>query len=157
MEQYEKYQIECKNLSFEAVQKWDGNRDWTVGKSLNIMCGNYKILLCPKRFLHKRLLFNTDDYLYKQVLVYRQKQLLNERSNLCKEKEDKYGNKVLIEPTKKDLMQYDVKGQDHIDYILLYTEQNPNMVKKYHDNFELRPANDSRFITDEELDAILYG
>ena len=156
LEQYTKYGIDFDSQLFGSRLKWSGNRLWVIEKYRKFICGNSNIILIPKKFLHEKLLFSTDDYLYSQVLTYRQNEHLKEESSLCGKKKDKDGNEILTPPTKKDLKQYEVKGKNHVDYILYYTEENPGLIRKYHEKFEFRPGNDSRFITDEKLDSILY-
>ena len=119
-------------------------------------CNGHHILLCPKKFLHQKLLLSTEDFLAKQILTYRQKEHLDQKSNLCRYILKADGNVAIREPSKKVLRQYEVKGQNHLDYVRFYTRRHPDLIRRYHEQPEFLPGGSEHFISDDKLDELLY-
>lgn len=119
-------------------------------------CDGHRILLCPKKFLHQKLLLSAEDFLTRQVLTYRQKEHLDQKTNLCRYVSKADGSITIKKPSKKTLRQYEVNGQNHLDYVRFHTRENPDLIRRYHEQPEFLPGSTEHFISDAKLDAILY-
>ena len=115
-----------------------------------------RIWLCPKKFLHKQLLMSTGSFLREQVLVYRQTVHLDKQTDLCRQKELKDGTTILMEPYKKDIIAAELRGSSRTQYARENTKEYPTLLRNYHRGFEFQPGKSDYFISDEELDEILY-
>lgn len=157
-QQYLQYDL-LPNFGKEFVlHRWNGHLNrWENVRVRLHRCNGHDILLCPKVFLHKRLLFTAEDFLRRQVLVYRQQVHLDNQSDLCQQRVQKDGSIAYKEPTKKALIEHEVKGSRHSDYLHRHTCAQPKLLAQYHQSFEYRPGNPENFISDDELDELLYG
>lgn len=155
--QYEKYSLQ-KDMATKAKRfRWDSNSfSWQECSAQYLTCNKTRILLCPKEFLHKRLLLSTENFLKSQVLVYRQQELLDAQSSLCRQRQYKDGSIVLLEPRKKDIVATEIGETSHTQYVRDSIKEHPHLLTDYHHRFEYQPNKEDYFISDSELDDILY-
>lgn len=157
VEQYKKYGLREEENSDEKNFCWDiESSSWRRGSAHNIYCKGRIILLCPKKFIHKKLLMSTGDFLRTQVLTYRQKVHLDMQSGLCRQQKYKDGRDALREPRKKDIIAAEIFGNSCTQYVRDNTKENPELLSDYHRKHEYRPGRENYFISDKELDEILY-
>lgn len=155
--QYEKYGLTIHPTSCVPRLFWDADfATWRETSSHDLSCNGKRIWLCPKPFLHKRLLMSTEKFLKEQVIEYRQTVHLDNRSDLCRQKELKDGSTILMAPYKKDVYNAEIRGNSHTQYARNYAKECPSLLHDYHHGFEYQPGKASYFISDEELDEILY-
>lgn len=156
--QYNKYHLPHANEAVIDVSIWDSNLGlWRPVTFPRLLCNGETILLCPKKFLHTHLLMSAADFLQKIVLEWRQREHLDQRSGLCHTHTDQDGNQEWRSPTKKELVDFEVRGNSRSDYIYRQTLNNPDMIRAYHRRYEVRPGDSSKFISDEELNRLLYA
>lgn len=156
--QYKKYHLP-RNCQISTTHlAW--NPSTTQWESISVpafLCHGESILLCPKRFLHTQLLLSTEDFLCKVVLEYRQREHLDGLSPFCHSSINSNGDQIWTPPTKKELLELEVYGHSHTNYVHRHARQHPEMLTQYHRRFEFRPGDPSKFLSDEELDTILYS
>lgn len=99
---------------------------------------------------------STGNFLREQVLVYRQAVHLGQQSDLCRSKELKDGRTILMEPYKKDIIAAELRGNSYTQYARDNAKEHPTLLRDYHRGFEFQPGKSDYFISDEELDRILY-
>lgn len=156
--QYKKYGL--ANFQSPCVPRfiWDSDSAaWRVISVRDLYCNGSRIWLCPKKFLHKQLLMSTESFLREQVLVYRQAVHLDQKSSLCRSKELKDGRTILMEPYKKDIIAAELRGNSYTQYARDNAKERPTLLRDYHRGFEFQPGKSDYFISDEELDRILYN
>lgn len=156
-EQHEKHHLRKAQAPFVTRSFWDiASSSWHESPVDDLYCSGKRVWLCPKKFLHKQLLMSTGSFLRKQVLVYRQTVHRDRQSALCRQKELKDGTTILMEPSKKDIIAAELRGSSHTQYARDNTKEHPTLLRDYHRGFEFQPGKSDYFISDEELDRILY-
>lgn len=155
--QYEKYGLQKDKSAMVKRFRWDSNYfTWQECSVQYLTCDETRILLCPKKFLHKHLLLSTEDFLKSRVLVYRQQELLDAQSSLCRQRQCKDGSIVLLEPRKKDIVATEIGETSHTQYVRDSIKAHPHLLTEYHHRFEYQPNKEDYFISDSELDDIFY-
>ncbi len=156
-EQFLKFKVPYDTNDVVLTPQWDMNaRHWMQGTQQRFIIGGQSILLVPKHFVHTKLLLSAETFLKKEVLQQRQIDHLHQHSALCTRKQRKNGESFWVPPTKKDLMRYEVKGLDHREYFEPIATEHPELIRNYHRRLEWRPEINECFITDSQLDALLY-
>lgn len=155
--QYLKYALVTPACPMQSQYAWNPDScSWVKNTRTVFSCGTHDVLLCPKSFLHERLLYSTEDFLRKIVLKFRQREHLDQNSPFCRTSRKRDGSTVVKGPTKKTLMQIEVKGHRHHDYVYQHSQAHPDYITRYHSLYETRPGNTNRFISDNRLDELLY-
>ena len=156
-EQHEKHHLHKAQAPLVMRSFWDTtSSSWRESPVTDLYCSGKRIWLCPKKFLHKQLLMSTGSFLREHVLVYRQTVHLDRQSDLCRQKELKDGTTILMEPYKKDIIASELRGSSRTQYARENTKEYPTLLRNYHRGFEFQPGKSDYFISDEELDEILY-
>ena len=63
---------------------------------------------------------------------------------------------VLLEPRKKDIVATEIGETSHTQYVRDSIKEHPHLLTDYHHRFEYQPNKEDYFISDSELDDILY-
>lgn len=156
-DQYHKYGLEIETNPVDRYA-WDlSSSQWVRRKSFPHLCGTQYIYLCPKSFVNTHLLLSIENFLKVVVLSYRQKWHLNKKSALCGQRTKSDGSIVITKPTKRSLMEHEVKGTPHLAYVLTQTQGNPELIQNYHNLYSYHPDDKGVFISDERLDQLLYS
>jgi hypothetical protein len=156
-DQYRKFGLE---MDTDPIYRyaWDlPSSQWVRQKSFPCLCGDQYIYLCPKDFVNTHLLLTIENFLKLEVLSYRQRQHLDAKSSLCGQRTKSDGSVIITKPTKRSLMEHEVKGTPHLIYVLSHTQDNPELIRQYHARHQQHPGNQSVFISDERLDQTLYS
>lgn len=145
------------NEVYEAPY-WDtDNHRWTTCAFPRLCCDDYPILLVPKMFVGRQMLSSPSELLQKYALSYRQQEHLAQRSARCHVKIRRNGEEVLTPPTKRELYDTEVKGTPAKGYLLNLGREYPQMVRELHRDHTLQFATREIFMSDYELDRLLYG
>lgn len=113
-------------------------------------------LLVPKTFVGTHLLLTPSQLLQKYALTYGQEEHRAAGSSICPVKTDKLGNSYFNPPSKRAVRAVDLKDRRGKEYIRLQAFHHPEMLPSYHHSIEDRVQKDNIFLSDAQLDAILY-
>lgn len=91
------------------------------------------------------------------ALSYRQREHLDERSNLCHKKTSGEGKEIWLPPTKKEIRTFEIKGRSEKAFLLEMGYRYPQMIHELHTDHKFADRRSQISISDSELDSILYG
>lgn len=163
-EQLQKFTAkECLKLGIpmsEMRDAWSWDLDkmqWKKNKLLFPAAYGQPVMLVPKQFVCNNYHFDTSSYISKYLLEYRQKYHLDNHTGLCYERELKDGRTKLMPPTKEVLKTKELVGISWKQHASGFAYSNPDTMRQFGVERENIYANGSFFMTDTELDHILYS
>lgn len=156
-EQYETLGLPLPQEHWRTAPVWDLCRhEWVLKEFPHFLSGKFPTLLVPKDFVGRQMLSSPGELLHKYALRYRQQEHLDERSDYCHLKIKRNGDSVLMPPTKRELYNLEVKGQPAKEYLIGMGNSHPQIVNELHNGHRAPNYRGSIFISDNELDSILY-
>lgn len=158
IEQYRQWNIvlPCEGNSVSAV--WNPTTHaWERRKFPELISDGFRNLLVPKEFVGRSMLSSPGQLLQKYALNYRQREHLDERSDLCHKKTDREGRETWTPPTKKEIRFFELKGRSEKAFLLEMGHRYPQMVNELHTDHEIAGHRSPKTMSDSELDTLLYG
>lgn len=156
--QYRIWGLEFRDEDYRRAPAWDfQSHKWAMVTFPNFMSDRYPTLLVPKSFVGRSMLSSPGELLYKHAFLYRQKEHLDERSEYCHLIVKRNGDELLKPPTKKELQNIEVKGRPVKEYLRQIGAIHPNIVHELHAGHHNLTSRKSCFLTDWELDNLLYS
>ncbi len=156
--QYDEWSLTGTDTCCISAPTWDIEvHDWQPNTYELPAPDGYPILLVPKRFVGRSPLSTAGELLQKYVLRYRQQEHLDERSALCHERIYQDGRTKLLPPSRREIRAAEIKDISDKEYILLHGRNHPEMVAQLHAEHRVRSRHESVFISDYELDQMLYN
>lgn len=159
IEQCSKWDIELTSKNEFLGYYWDSQSlRWKemYGPALSID-GGHNLLLVPKYIVRKNYVYDIERYIKQYVLKERQMWHLTNNTDLCYEKEYANGRKKTVAPSIKELYEKEVHGQNHKEYAQYYSHNNARSEVLFMNDMLRRIRNGYGYLTDEELDRIIYG
>ncbi|MEN6462677.1 MAG: hypothetical protein ABFC94_15075 [Syntrophomonas sp.] len=132
LQQCSKLGIHLTPEQYNLGRYWDiSSKNWQplVGNALII--DGRKILLVPKIIVRRKFIISVAQYIQKHVLTYRQSYHLEKRTGLIHRRYSKKKGYYYVPPTKKEVYEKEVKGQDHKDLARNFAEQNPHLSDRF--------------------------
>ena len=156
--QYEHWQIGIPSEAVVISAMWNPqDHQWEQRKFPKLMSDGYRTLLVPKAFVGRSMLSSPGQLLQKYALKYRQREHLDERSDLCHRKTDRDGRETWAPPTKKEIRSVEIKGHSEKAFLLQMGYRYPQMVNELHTDHRIDVHGRQKTVSDYELDALLYG
>lgn len=137
---------------------WDiTSEQWEslVGNAL--ILDERKILLVPKIIVRRKFIISVAQYIQKHVLTYRQSFHLEKRTALIHRRYSKKKGYFFVPPTKKEIYEKEVKGQDHKSFARAFAENNPHLAGGFRDKQVVQRDIWSFVLSDNQLDYFVYG
>lgn len=157
VQQCEKHSIPVSVLKCTMGQYWDvSSKQWRPLVGNPLVIDGRKILLVPKIIVRKKFIISVSQYIQKHVLTYRQSYHLEKRTGLSHRRYDKKKGYYYVAPTKKEVYEHEVKGQDHKSFARDFAEQNLHIANGFR-NKQVTERNIWDYVlSDEELDYYVY-
>ena len=157
VQQCAKYNIPLSVETCKIGQYWDlGAKKWMLLQGNSLIVSGRKILLVPKIIVRRKFIVSAAQYIQKHVLTYRQLYHLENRTGLSHQKYSKKRGYYYAAPSKKEVYEKEVKGQDHKGFARDFAEQNPDVA----DEFRKKQVWDKNVwdyvLSDDELDYYVY-
>ena len=158
MQQVDKYRLRLSDKTVSLGYYWNYHSlIWEELKGKPFCANHRMILLVPKRIVRSRYIFNVECYIKQYILKVLQKEHLDNRSDLCTQRETKGGKIKLIPPTRKELYSKEVNGTVHKEYAFNYSLDNKKIEDDFLDEMLSRIRNGEGSLSDDELDRLVYG
>lgn len=137
---------------------WDAiERKWKKGQwSLPVVDG-IPVMLVPKWFVSRNYHFGTGSYISKYLLEFLQKYHLDNNTNLCYDRELKSGKIKRMPPTKKEVRAFELPGKPLKQHATEFACEYPDTMRRFCVERTNAYATGDFFMTDLELDQILYA
>lgn len=164
-EQLYKFTIQqCKELGFPLSteqfnlgQYWDISlRRWQPLLGSALILEGRSILLVPKIIVRRKFIISVSQYIQKHVLSYRQSFHLERKTELVHKRYTKKKGYYYLPPTKKEVYEKEVKGQDHKDYARNFAENNPHVADGFRKHQVTERDIWEYVLSDRELDHYVY-
>lgn len=156
MEQYGVLNIPTREIGYRSQVAWDIERhDWHYKEIPAFFCDNEQVLLVPKAFVGRNLLSSPGKLLQVYALSFRQKEHLEQNSDMCHRRALKGGRFRVDPPTKKEIRREEIAGCTEKQYLRDIGVRNVQMVCDMHSDHAKRKS--AFQIADVELDKLLYG
>lgn len=157
IEQCNKHSILLSSKACKIGQCWDvRTKKWISLDGTPLIINGRKILLVPKIIVRRKFIISAAQYIQKHVLTYRQSYHLEKRTGLSHRRYSKKRGHYYVAPSKKEVYEKEIKGQDHKDFARNFAEQNPDIA----DEFRKRQVKDKNIwdyvLSDEELNYYVY-
>jgi len=157
VQQCEKYSIPLSISKDTIGQYWDvPSKQWQPLVGNPLIIDGRKILLIPKIIVRRKFIISVSQYIQKHILTYRQSYHLEKRTGLCHRRYDKKKGYYYVAPTKKEVYEHEVKGQDHKSFARDFAEKNLDIANGFR-NRQVSERNIWDYVlSDEELDNYVY-
>lgn len=157
-EQAIKYGIPMSNEVPYAGAVWEPNKKrWETKIWPSLEVDKRPVLLTPKQFVVQHHPVSAQWYLRNCVLEYRQKNHLDNQTELCRRRRDKNGNIIILEPFKQNIIESEVFGQKVKEYNQKMSCNQPDLINDLHKKINGFSKDYPHFMTNAELDCVLYG
>ncbi|MCX4371715.1 MAG: hypothetical protein OSJ58_07750 [Dysosmobacter sp.] len=158
LEQYKLWNIDLRGTRITTSAAWNliAHR-WEFREFPELISDGFRTLLVPKAFVGRSMLSSPGQLLQKYALSYRQREHLDERSNLCHKKTSGEGKEIWLPPTKKEIRTFEIKGRSEKAFLLEMGYRYPQMIHELHTDHKFADRRSQISISDSELDSILYG
>lgn len=145
MEQMKKYGVRSNGIT--SYHFWNAEaKEWQWTQKAGYLVDGRELLVVPKGIVRKNYLFGTGQY-FARVII--------ERIRAAGGMIDNDGKLI----PKKDIIKSYRHSEDHWMYnkVIDYSKQNEDALEEYHDRVAFFYRESGGTMTDEELDATLYG
>ena len=155
--QYDAWHIPLPEAQHHVAHTRDAHtHSWVTYDFPHFLAGQFHTLLVPKVFVGQKMLSSPGKLLYTYALRYRQQEHLDERTDYCHHVVKSNGAEIWKPPTKHELYDLEVRGSGTKAYLKKMGYEYPRMVQELHADHRSPTTRKSVFISDAELDSILY-